>query len=165
MSKDTHGERFSVYFSPEKWLKSDTRAFLEKFEHVLTTNGSCNDQSEFRNSYLVHFSAHLCYCIHHRRCCRRRRDRDIPLSCWIRTMTSPTSSQLSLSLFKTRLTVESFYPAHEDVAIKSVVSLSSSWDFYTSTTYFTRGSDCRRRVGVFKRPIGRLSFAHSTTLL
>lgn len=55
-------------------------------------------------------------------------------------MTSPTFSLFT----KRRLTVESFYPAHERCGDKICCSLSSSWDFDTSTTYFTRGSDCRR---------------------
>lgn len=54
-----------------------------------------------------------------------------------------------------------FYPALEDAAIK-IRFTASRWDFHTST-YFTlpRGSDSRR-LAVSRRPIGRLSFPHSS---
>lgn len=74
------GSVFTFQFSYEKWLKQECQ--LTQLHNV-----SSQHRTKLQvDSYLVHFSVGLCYCIHHRRCCRHL-DHGIPLWCWIRTMT------------------------------------------------------------------------------
>lgn len=83
-------------------------------------------------SYLVRFSVGLCYCIHHRRCCRHL-GHDIPLWCWIRTMTILT-----------------FLRSLRKVAILERV-LSRFLSLSHNALWFTLGHISRRRRGRTRR--------------
>lgn len=153
MSEDTHGAKVQCLLFIGKWLK---RVVSREFQ--ARANGSCKWR-ESRNSEALTST----------------------VSQQINVIVSTTADAIVVAVATFHRRVEfvrwraqhtlklvflgsrwsPFYPALEDAAIK-IRFTASRWDFHTST-YFTlpRGSDSRR-LAVSRRPIGRLSFPHSS---